>query len=205
MIEYIKGKLAVKMPHRVVVEQFGVGFELLVSLNTSKVLPPAGEMVQIFTHLNWREDGPRLFGFATEEERQFFRILTKVNKVGPKIALSIMSTTLPTDFAKMILSEDTAKLKSLKGVGPKLASRLIVELKEPVTKLGFDFSGLPIEEQPVDEAIPFEYDIREALDNLGYSSKEVSAAINKVKKDLLVDASMQIEQVLETVLRYFSS
>ncbi|MDD3148667.1 MAG: Holliday junction branch migration protein RuvA, partial [Candidatus Riflebacteria bacterium] len=136
MIEFITGILHTKQPHRVVIDQRGVGLEILIPFSTSRQLPEKGLQVHLLCHLHWREEGPQLFGFASEDERQLFRILNKVNKVGPKLALNIMSATNPEALASMILSEDIARLTSLKGVGPKLASRLIVELKEAIARLG---------------------------------------------------------------------
>lgn len=205
MIESVAGKLSVKQPLRIVVEQAGIGYEVLVPFSTSRALPPVGEHIKILCHLHWREtEGPQLFGFAAEDERSLFRILTKVNKVGPKLALNIMSASTPEALASMIISEDSARLTSLKGVGPKLASRLIVELKDPISKLGLGSQNPEAAIAAVEsEKLPHEADVREALENLGYSNKEISASLKKVRSELSADAT--IEQVIEAVLRYFSS
>lgn len=204
MIESVAGNLSTKQPHRVVIEQGGIGYEILVPFSTSKALPVIGEQVKILCHLHWREaEGPQLFGFASEDERSLFRILTKVNKVGPKLALNIMSATTPEALASMILSEDTARLTSLKGIGPKLASRLIVELKDSISKLGLGSQSPEAAQAAADaEKLPHEADVREALENLGYSNKEIGASLKKVRGELSADAT--IEQVIEAVLRSFS-
>jgi Holliday junction DNA helicase RuvA len=202
MIEFIKGRLHGKQPHRVVVEQGGIGIEVLVPFSTSSRLGAVGSDVLLLCHLHWRqEDGPQLFGFFVEEERQLFRLLTRVNKVGPKLALNIMSATTPEAFASMILSEDTVHLTSLKGVGPKLASRLVVELKEGIAKLGLG-AGQPVEAENI-AVIPFEADVREALENLGYTGKEIALSLKRVAKELAPDAT--IEETIEAVLRSFSA
>lgn len=201
MIEFITGKLHTKQPHRVVVDQNGIGYEILVPFSTSRHLPACETQVQILCHLHWREEGPQLFGFLSEEERQLFRVLNKVNKVGPKLALNIMSATTPEALASMILSEDSARLTSLKGVGPKLASRLIVELKESIAKLGIGTTGTMVEAE-ANTAIPHESDVREALENLGYTGKEITQCLKRVSKEL--NANSSIEETIEAVLRSFS-
>ena len=202
MIEFVKGRLHSKQPHRVVIEQNGTGFEILVPFTTSSRLGAAGSEVELLCHLHWRqEDGPQLFGFFAEDERQLFRLLNRVNKVGPKLAINIMSATSPEAFAGMILSEDTVRLTALKGVGPKLASRLIVELKEGIAKLGIG-SAQPVEADAGSSIIPFEADVREALENLGYTGKEIAQSLKRVAKELSPDAT--IETTIEAVLRSFS-
>ncbi|GAB4274356.1 MAG: Holliday junction branch migration protein RuvA [Candidatus Rifleibacteriota bacterium] len=203
MIESITGKLISKLPHKVILEQSGICYEIQVPFSTSKQLSPIGDNVKVLCHLQWREDGPQLFGFATEEERQLFRILNKVNKVGPKLAINIMSASSPSSLASMILSENTAGLNSLKGVGPKLASRLIVELKEPISKLGLgSVEQGSIENNISKTAIPFEAEVRDALENLGYTGKEITQSLKKVSKTIGSDPT--IEEIIEAVLRSFS-
>ena len=203
MIEFVKGKLHSKQPHRVVVEHNGIGLEILVPFTTSSRLGAAGCEVQLLCHLHWRqEDGPQLFGFFAEEERHLFRLLNKVNKVGPKLAINIMSATTPEAFASMILSEDSVRLTALKGVGPKLASRLVVELKEGIAKLGIG-AAQPVDADGGPVKIPFEADVREALENLGYTGKEIAHSLKRVARELSPDAT--IEQTIEAVLRSFSA
>lgn len=202
MIEFVTGILHTKQPHRVVIDQRGVGLEILVPFSTSRQLPEKGLQVQLLCHLHWREEGPQLFGFASEDERQLFRILNRVNKVGPKLALNIMSATTPEALASMILSEDTVRLTALKGVGPKLASRLIVELKELIAKLGIGAAS-HVEADSAPTAIPFEADVREALENLGYTGKEISQCFKKIAREF--SATSTIEEIIEAVLRSFSA
>lgn len=202
MIEFIKGKLHTKLPHRVVIDQNGTGYDILVPFSTSSHLAAVENQVQLLCHLHWREEGPQLFGFLTEAERQLFRVLNRVNKVGPKLALNIMSATTPEALATMILSEDVPRLTSLKGVGPKLASRLVVELKEPIAKLGIGAAGTPVDPDSA-TSVPHEADVREALENLGYTGKEISQCLKRVSRDLSANAT--IEETIEAVLRSFSA
>lgn len=200
MIEFISGTLHSKLPHRVVIEQNCMGIEVLVPFSTSRQLPEKGQPVQLLCHLHWREEGPQLFGFATEDERQLFKILNRVNKVGPKLALNIMSATSPEALASMILSEDTVRLTALKGVGPKLASRLVVELKELIAKLGI---GTVTAHAEADSSttIPFESEVKEALENLGYTGKEITQCIKKVSREIAADST--IEEIIERMLQTF--
>ena len=199
MIDFVTGKLFTKEPLRVVVNNQGIGIELLIPISTSKNLPDKGEEVTLLTYLHWRqEDSPQLFGFYTEDERDIFKLLVGVNKVGPKMAINLMSAVEPEAFATMILSEDVARLTSLKGVGPKLASRLVIELKDKISKLGIGASKME-EPQEDSKVIPFESDVREALENLGYSAKEISQGIKRNAP--LIPANASIEDVISQILQ----
>lgn len=201
MIDFITGTLFTKEPLRVVVNNHGIGIELIVPFSTSGHLPKKGEEVTLLTYLHWRqEDSPQLFGFFTEDERDMFKILMGVNKVGPKLAINIMSAAEPEALATMILSEDIAKLTSLKGVGPKLASRLVVEIKEKVAKLGIGaVAEITAEEE---NGIPFESDVKEALESLGYSPKEIAQCIKRIAPQVSADATL--EDVLGQILQSLS-
>lgn len=201
MIDFVSGTLFTKEPLRVVINNHGIGIELLVPLSTSKSLPEKGKEITLLTYLHWRqEDSPLLFGFYTEDERDIFKLLVGVNKVGPKMAINVMSAVEPEAFATMILSEDVARLTSLKGVGPKLASRLVIELKDKISKLGIGASKI---EEPQEESkvIPFESDVREALENLGYTSKEITQGIKRIAPIVSTDASIEdiISQILQSL------
>ena len=201
MIDFITGTLFTKEPLRAVVNNHGIGIELLIPLSTSKNLPNKGEEVTLLTYLHWRqEDSPLLFGFYTEDERDIFKILVGVNKVGPKMAVNIMSSVEPEAFATMILSEDVAKLTSLKGVGPKLAQRLVVELKEKIAKLGIG-SVNAVETIEESHGIPFESDVREGLEFLGYSPKEIALGIKRVSNNIPANATAQdvISMILQSL------
>ncbi len=207
MIETLRGKLVAKFPHKVVVDWNGLAFEVLVPFTTSKALAEPGETVTLKCHLHWREEGPQLFGFASEDERAFFRLLTRVNKIGPKLAVNIMSAASVDKLVEMIMSEDVRGLTSLKGVGQKLASRLVIELKENVAKLGIGGSEAALAraaagQQPAGGKLACERDARDALENLGYTGKEIDRAIRDVSASLPADADLQI--VVEAVLRFFA-
>lgn len=198
MIDFVTGTLFTKEPLRAVVNNNGIGIELIVPLSTSSHLPKKGEEVTLLTYLHWRqEDSPQLFGFHTEDEREMFKILTGVNKVGPKLAINIMSATDPESLATMILSEDVSKLTALKGVGPKLASRLVIEVKEKIAKLGIGAVSAVIPEE--ESSIPFESEVRSALESLGYSAKEIGQGIRRIAPQIAPNT--ELEDILGQILQ----
>ena len=130
MISFLVGSIAAKMPPLVVVDVGGVGYEVQASLNTFTALPEIGGQVKLLTHFIVREDAQLLFGFADDAERKLFRALIKVNGVGPKLALAILSGMDATNFGRCVLANDVKTLVQLPGVGKKTAERLIVEMKD---------------------------------------------------------------------------
>lgn len=202
MIDFISGILFIKEPLRAVINNRGMGIEIQVPLSTSIHLPKKGEEVTLLTYLHWRqEDSPQLFGFFTKDEREIFKILTSVNKIGPKLAINIMSATEPESLASMILSEDVSRLTSLKGVGPKVASRLVVETKEKIAKLGIGAVSEIVSEEE-NSSIPFESDVKKALENLGYSAREINQGIKRAAP--LIRAEASIEEVISQILQSLS-
>lgn len=204
MIEAIRGTILEKHPQRVIVWAGALALEVHIPFSTFGQLPDPGQETLLCCHLHWREDGPQLFGFANEEERALFRLLTRVNKVGPKLALNILSAVEPGQLVTMILSEDTLGLTSLKGVGNKLASRLIVELREPLARFGLPADGRLVQAGvPASLQVPFADEVREALENLGYTSKEIQTAFRNTAP--LLPPQADLATVLQEVLRSFGS
>lgn len=137
MYESFTGELARKTPGTAVVECAGVGYALRISLTTYDALPAAGSRVRIWAHLESGGDaGIRLFGFATEAEREIFRLLLNVNGVGPATALSIVSGAPLEDLRRAVADGDVGALKRIKGIGPKTAQRLVLDLQETFKTLG---------------------------------------------------------------------
>lgn len=130
MIGRLRGTLLEKQPPWLVIDVSGVGYELEASMNTLLALPGAGETVQLFTHLTVREDAHLLYGFARQQERALFRALIKVNGVGPKLALAILSGMEENQFIRCVMDDDVKSLTRLPGVGKKTAERLIVEMRD---------------------------------------------------------------------------
>jgi Holliday junction DNA helicase RuvA len=175
MIYRLRGILVEKDTEGVVVDAGGVGYRASASLATLRALPSLGEECVIHTRMVVREDAMLLFGFATREERMAFDSLTAVSKVGPKLALAVLSSMSPPEVAEAVARGDVQKLASVPGLGRKTAERLVLELKgknlvafgpEPTVASGG--GGGPYMEA------------REALAGLGYSLEEAEKALNDV-------------------------
>ncbi len=135
MIGFIRGKLVAKTPPLLVLDVQGVGYEIEAPMTTFYNLPAMGETVLLHTHLVVREDAHILFGFSTESDRVMFRSLIKVNGVGPKLALTILSGQSADEFHRCIHDNDTAALVRLPGVGKKTAERLIIEMRDKLPQM----------------------------------------------------------------------
>ncbi len=134
MITYLEGTLREVWPTQVVVEVHGVGYEVLIPLSSYDRLPPPGQSVRLLTHLQVREDAHILFGFASPEERDLFRLLvTRVSGVGPKLALAVLSGMDVGRFKAAVVDSDIASIAKISGLGKKTAERIVLELKD---KLG---------------------------------------------------------------------
>ncbi|MCE9583348.1 MAG: Holliday junction branch migration protein RuvA [Planctomycetes bacterium] len=137
MYDFFTGELTRKMPGTAVVACGGIGYALRISLATYDLLPPAGKTVTLWAHFESGGDaGIRLFGFAAEFEREIFRLLLNVNGVGPATALAIVSGAPLEDLRRSVAEGDIASLKRIKGVGPKTAQRLVLDLQETFKTLG---------------------------------------------------------------------
>lgn len=181
MIGYLRGKLASKSPPVMVVDVNGVGYEVEAPMTTFYNLPKLGEEVKLFTHLVVREDAHILFGFASEADRLMFRTLIKVNGVGPKLALTILSGQSAEEFHRCIHNNDTQALVRLPGVGKKTAERLIIEMRDRLpalegmatsTESGATLSA-SVTSQPVQEAVS-------ALCALGYKPQDATRMVRAV-------------------------
>ncbi|HUG72518.1 MAG TPA: Holliday junction branch migration protein RuvA [Steroidobacteraceae bacterium] len=130
MIGALAGVIAEKEPPRLLIECQGLGYEVEVPMSTYLTLPPVGSGVRLRIHHVLREDASLLYGFATAEERELFRALLKVNSVGPKVALAILSGVSASQFRQAVAAEDAAALTRIPGVGRKTAERLLVEMRD---------------------------------------------------------------------------
>lgn len=136
MIGFLRGKLALKAPPLLMLDVNGVGYEVEAPMTTFYNLPVLGTEVMLHTHLVVREDAHILFGFSTEADRAMFRTLIKVNGVGPKLALAILSGQSAEEFHRCIHNNDTQALVRLPGVGKKTAERLVIEMRDRLPDLG---------------------------------------------------------------------
>jgi len=191
MFDYLRGRVSFLTPDRVVLDVGGVGFSLAASANTTAKVR-VGDEATLYTYLAVREDALDLFGFSDREEQASFLMLTSVSGVGPKAALAILSALTPSALALAIVSGDEKALCAAQGVGKRLASRVLLELKDKVSNeaaiSGISSASAPVPVKGTDEAA-------EALVALGYSSSEVYAALSKV------DASLPTEERVRLGLR----
>jgi Holliday junction DNA helicase RuvA len=181
MISRLQGTLLEKHPPALLVDVQGVGYEVLVPMSTLFQLPDTGDEVILFTHFVVREDAQQLFGFVDKRDRELFRTLIRVNGVGPKMALAIMSGMDTTDLVRCVNNNDVAALCRIPGVGKKTAERLLVEMRDKlgqweVSEEGAAASGAGAILQAMDELAEAE----SALVALGYKATEASRMVNAV-------------------------
>ncbi|MFQ4642830.1 Holliday junction branch migration protein RuvA [Clostridioides difficile] len=196
MYSYIKGTVEEIYIDSIVVENNGIGYKINVSSNTIMNLQ-VGEATKIYTKLIVREDDRSLCGFVSREELKMFELLTSVSKIGPKVALSILSFASPAQLGAYILSEDIGKLSKAPGVGKKTAERIVLELKDKVDKNNIEFEPTLLSQKPTlisqDESV-------DALVALGYTLSESKEAVQKCKKD-----GMNTEAIIKKALTYIMS
>lgn len=137
MISYIKGPITFKSPTYIVVETGGIGYRINISLNTYTSIEKA-EQVKILTHFHVKEDSQTLYGFAEAAERNLFRHLISVSGIGPSTAQTLLSSMTPEEARAAIIGENVAAFKTVKGIGPKTAKRVILDLKDKLIKDGGD-------------------------------------------------------------------
>lgn len=190
MIHYLKGILEYKSPAFIIVEVGGVGYEINIPLSSFDLLPPEGKEIKINTYLHWRENGLTLYGFVTQEERDFFGLLISISKIGPKSALRIVSRISPSEFKRAIKKGDLATLTHVPGIGGKTAQRLILELKERVEE----------EEimEPGKKAIT--KDTLSALISLGYTRKEAEKAVKEALRS--TEEGVDLAGLIREALRH---
>ncbi|GAB2799635.1 Holliday junction branch migration protein RuvA [Halomonas shantousis] len=188
MIGRLRGILLEKQPPWIVVDVGGVGYELEAPMNTLLALPGIGEEVHLHTHLSVREDAHLLYGFSGPQERQLFRALIKVNGVGPKLALAILSGMEQNAFIRCVMEDDVKALTRLPGVGKKTAERLIVEMRDrfPHWSLehgdGLEAMGRAATAQAM--APDAQADAEAALVALGYKPTEASRMLSGLDDNL---------------------
>jgi len=182
VIGFLQGKLVTKTPPMLVLDVHGVGYEVEAPMTTFYDLPALGEMVKLHTHLVIRDDAHILFGFATEPDRVMFRTLIKVNGVGPKLALTILSGQSSDEFYRCIQDNDTAALVRLPGVGKKTAERLIVELRDklPATSTEQSSANSSSVSAPRSRA---KQEAITALCALGYKAAEASKMVQNIAQE----------------------
>lgn len=188
MISRIRGIILEKQAQSVLVDVSGVGYELLVPMNTVFALPEVGKEVIFHTHFVVREDVQQLYGFYDTKERKLFRLLIKVNGVGPKMALTLMSGMSSNEFVLSVQNDDVASLTRMPGVGKKTAERLIVEMRDKLADWLVDESQGT--QSAVASGTSSNQNVKEAesaLESLGYKSQQASKAVAVALKQLHKD------------------
>ena len=196
MIGSLRGRLAFKQAPLIVVECAGVGYEVETPMSTFLDLPDVGSELFLHTHLLVREDAQILYGFASDEERTLFRTLLKVNRVGAKMALGVLSAMSAADFRRCVEFEDAATLSKIPGVGKKTAERLIIEMRDRIDTV----SAAPAGKGTVTVASSARSEAHDALVALGYKANEVNKLIGSIDatdlstEDIIRQALRQVAQ-----------
>ncbi len=200
MIGRLTGTLVTKSPTEVLLDVHGVGFVLAIPLSTFDVLGSPDATVTLFTHLHVREDALQLFGFATEEERDLFRILLSVNGIGPRMGQAILSGVSPAALKSHIATGNTGALTAIPGVGRKIAERLVVELRDKIASLA---PGAGLLAGTSGEQSRIRMEALLALASLGYNRNAAEKAIGLALKESS-DHEITVESLVKASLRHAS-
>jgi Holliday junction DNA helicase RuvA len=191
MIEFLEGIIAEKTPSTAVIDVGGVGFGCLISLSTYDELTAPGSKQRLWTHLQIRDEQPQLFGFASIEERWLFRNLITVNGVGPKLAITILSGARAADIRQAISEGDSARLKSVRGIGAKTADRIVLELQKKLSSEAPAITGVAADAKTdsIHQAV-------NALVALGIKQTEAEKAVSETAKRGVTGVEELIKQSL---------
>jgi len=197
MIGQIRGTILEKEPPQLLVDVNGIGYEIDAPMSTFYHLPEVGQEVLLYTHFIVREDAQQLYGFYARRDRALFRALLKVNGVGPRLGLTILSSMGPDDFVQCVVQQDAAALVRVPGIGKKTAERLVLEMRDKLTDWPqstasgtqpANTTGLR-NHQPSSDAVA-------ALIALGYKPQEASRVVSKID-----DGQLSSEEIIRRSLR----
>ncbi|MEN6444750.1 MAG: Holliday junction branch migration protein RuvA [Candidatus Cloacimonas sp.] len=192
MIQYISGTLTFKTPILAIIETMGIGWEIKIPISTYEQLPVVGTSCKLLTYLHISQDDVRLYGFGTEAERELFQMLNKVGGIGPKIALSVLSTLSIPTFIKAVNSGEEGLLTRVPGIGKKSAQRLIVELKDDVHTLMNHIDQKELQTGDIN------IEVETALLSLGFNLTQIRKELN------LIDESkrkMNTEELIKEIIK----
>jgi Holliday junction DNA helicase RuvA len=196
MYAYIIGTLRGKFEDYIIVDNSGIGYKIQTSLTTIEEIDSVGSNVKVYTHLHIREDEMSLYGFLTREELSMFELLITVSGVGPKAAISLLSSVTPSKFGLAVITEDVKTLTRARGIGKKTAQRIILELKDKIKKEQLiimtkeqDYELAKIGDSRMSEAI-------DALMVLGYTAFEATQAVSAVYTE-----DMDLEGIIRNSLK----
>ena len=201
MITFLRGHLAESFPNRAVVDVGGVGYGVHIPISTYDALPGVGQPVRLLTHLQVREDAHDLYGFASEEERDLFRLLiNQVSGIGPKLALAVLSGMPVATFKACVARNDLAALSRIKGVGKKTAVRIVVELRDKVGVAAAWEAATAGQTPPLQSHAN---DAVLALVSLGYRQPDAHKAVEQFLKDTSGEPGTDV--ILRGALRSLTS
>ena len=196
MIVKLAGKLLDKQAPCALIDVNGVGYEINVSLMTFVDLPSLGSDVEMHTHLVVREDSHTLYGFLTVHERSLFKDLIKVNGVGPKMALGMLSGMTVDEFARAILNRDVSSLVKLPGVGKKTAERLVIEMKDAIDGVGLSGAS----ENTITKS-DIRLEAESGLLSLGYKAQDITKILNNLDYKNASSSEDIIKMALQSIVK----
>jgi Holliday junction DNA helicase RuvA len=199
MYHYLNGKIAEKTPTAVILDVHGIGYEVRVSLSTFSSLPNLGETVKLFTHFVVREDAQLLYGFATEEEREVFRLLISISGIGPKLAITLLSGVTLPELKRAIQEKNIPVLTAISGIGQKTAERVIIELKDKIGRAEASSGKEIVHDASVSDQMV--EDSVSALVSLGYTKQKGKEAIQKTLK-ALQGKKPSVEEIIRAALKH---
>lgn len=194
MISIIKGILIDKSSNDVIIDCNGVGFHIIISVNTADNLPDIDNPVQLFTFLSVKEDSLDLFGFSDKNEKNAFLQLIKVSKIGPKTAIGILSAVNPQELVQFIVTSNHKALSRLPGIGPKTAERIVVELRDKFKDVDLTTSNNSLNKHGVaSEAVS-------ALISLGYNKQKAEKSVENAIKEITPE-ELKLEKLIKIALK----
>ena len=197
MIEYVRGIVDELTPTQAVLEAAGVGYALGITLNTYTALQGKSQ-ARLYVYESIREDAYQLYGFFTRDERAFFQLLIDVQGVGPQTARMVLSAFTPVELKNIVLAEDVRMLKSVKGIGPKAAAHIVMDLKDKVVALAGNESGGGGKDEAVATAPAVVEEAVQALAVLGFSPAPTHKVVMQIVKD---EPALQVEQIIKKALK----
>lgn len=201
MYEYIIGLLAQVSPTQAVLETGGIGYNISISLQTYSIIHESNDNVKLWVHPIVREDAQLLYGFATRDEREIFRLLIGVSGVGPNTALIILSGMNNTELRNTLVNGDVARLKSIKGIGLKTAERMVVDLRDKMAKLGLEDTsgeGLSGAHGATLASSTTGTEAASALQLLGFAKAPVEKVVGQL---LLENPAYSLEELIKRALK----
>lgn len=196
MLDYIKGTLMAIEPNQAVIDTGGLGYKLTISLHTyNSIKFQLNNQVKLYTHIVLKEDAIDLVGFYDTVERQAFILLTRVPGIGLKVGISILSLLDVAALKSAVLSDDIKTLEAVPGIGKKTAQKIIIDLRDRI-------KDLPIDTQK-NADFKVLYEVRQALETLGFNPKEIQIALEKYSASVPIDEK-NMEEIIKNTLKILS-